>query len=765
MNRAADLARLALNRAGALLLALLGAVAASAAVQEYRYAECERYAGTAGSGLRPEGFTPWMAHPSQAAVMVLYGPGDWLEYEIKDLGAGPYSLFIRGLAWEKGCEVEAYWDGVKVGTTSYPQPATALRWSREVCRVNGPGDHRLRLVGAPGITQAPYLDVVLLTTQAGLQPDDGDQDFQSFTTGLPALSLSVGTGARAVLPLSSGVVSADSPLAVVALAAGPLAFGANAATLQLRSAEPMTVTVRIGLTGGTPALAEVSLAGQGAVSEAKVPWQAAQTGPSQLELAVVSAARTLVSGAYPVVVPAPVTVALDEYAYPCGTATALWTPVLTAGPEFGAALAAEIECRAVGGDPAPRLRLHLAPGTAAKPQALPLAGLERGRYEVVSSFTLAGQPVLTDRREFQLYDLLPAEPWEAVRSSAASGPLLLLNGKPFLGRLLFHASPNPTTRGQGFNLVQCFGGDPNPLESIQRHLDLSAQHGLWGTVALFNNRFFLPGPRFDRERLREAVLRFKDHPALFGWDLIDEPEGHAGMTPAEVAECAQLLRELDPNHIVWVNLCQWPRALEWLASQDLWSFDAYPFPAQGFAGYEPWLKVSDAELRGKRPLGTCLQTYQWSSHASLPMPTPDQLRASAWLHILHGYNWFGYYSYADPEPAGCLARDPRLWSYCRALNTELQAQAPLILSLAPWVSVAVEGGAGEVQAGTKEDAGVRTLVVVSGARQTRKVRLRLPGASGQAEVLIDRARALPIVDGVLEDDLPPYGTLVLRLPQ
>jgi hypothetical protein len=752
----------ALIRVGAFFLALAAARTA-AAVREYRYVECERYVATEGSGLRQEGFTPWMAHPSNAAVMVLNGPGGWLEYEIKGLGAGPYHLFVRGLAWEKGCEVEAYWDGAKIGVTSYARPATALRWSTEVGQVSGPGDHRLRLVGAPGITQAPYLDVILLTTQDGLQPDDGDQDFQSFSAGLPPLRLGTGPNARAILPAGEGAPAADSTLTVAAVALDSLGFGTNQATVRLLSTEAIAVQVRIGLAGAMPAVAEARLAGQGAETVVKVPWQAGKPGPARLELSITTGTQTLAGGAYPVVVPAPVTVALDAYAYPTGTASATWTPALAAGPEVAAALGVDIECRAADGDLAVLSRLRLGPGTATSPQTLPLAGLGRGRYEVCSSFTLAGQAVLTDRREFRVFDPLPAETWEAVRTTATSGPLLLLNGKPFLGRLLFHASPNSTTRGQGFNLVQCFGGDPNPLDSIQTHLDQCAQNGLWGMVALFNNRFFLPGNALDREHLREAVLRFKDHPALFGWDLIDEPDGHEGMTPAELAGCARLVRELDPNHIVWVNLCQWPRALEWLESQDLWSYDAYPFPVQGFAGYEPWLKLSDASLRGKRPLGTCLQTYQWSSHASLPMPTPDQLRASAWLHVLHGFNFFGYYSYNDPEPAGCLARDPLLWSYCQALNTELRALAALILSPDAWTTVAVEGGDGAVQAGVKDAAGTRYLVVVSGARETRHVRVRLPAAGDQPEILLDRPRLLSVTDGMLADDLRPYGTLICRL--
>jgi hypothetical protein len=440
-----------------------------------------------------------------------------------------------------------------------------------------------------------------------------------------------------------------------------------------------------------------------------------------------------------------------------------WSADLTgADPGFAATLAAEVEVRDLGAADV-RFATRLDAGTVAGPLAIPLAGFGVGPYLVTSRFTRQGKPVLSDGRRVSRFAPLTFEEWVPVKTTRARGPVLLLNDRPFLGRLLFHAAPNQATKSHGFNLVQCYGSDPNPLASIQNHLDQCAQNGLWGMVALFNNRFFLPGPGFDREHLGEAVTRFRDHPAVFGWDLIDEPDGRDDMTPAEVAECARLVRELDPNHIVWVNLCRPNRALEWLESQDLWSFDAYPFPVQGFAGYEAWLKVSDGNLRGKRPLGTCLQTWQWSVDGALPMPTPEQLRASAWLHILHGYTWFGCYSYYDPEPSGCLARTPQLWSYSRELNTELVAMADLILDPASFQGLTVETPGGGVEAGLKESGGTRVVVVVSGAREPRQVRLTIPGPATEAEVLFDRPRRLPVKDGIIEESLPAYGTLVVRV--
>ena len=739
----------------ALLTLPLVASAADAAIYEYRYIEGEQYAATEGSGLRKEGFTNWMAHPSQGKVMVLGGPGNWLEYDVKDLGPGPYHLFVRGLAWAKGCEVDVLWDGQPVGRTAYPKAGTALKWSSEVGIVRGPGDHKLRLVGAPGIIQAPYLDVILLTTQEGLQPPDGDQDFESFTTPLPLLKLKAGEATLSVIPDREALVAEAGGWSVDDVAAGPLGIGANEALISLTAGEvrSVSVTVQAGEAAEGRAAEFPVVDGRAAVT---LPFAVERPGPTRLTISLAAEGRRLLSGSYTVSVPDPVHVALDEYAYELGAPQALWKATFTAQPEVARDIAAEIELRVAGNaTPLGRYAVHGAPEPVT--QALPLQGLPRGRYEVVSRCTRGGRPVFEDRREFILFDPVPLEAWEPVKRTEAQGDVLLLNGKPFLGRLLFHAAANEATRNQGFNLVQCFGGDPNPLDSIQSHLDACEKQGLWGTVALFNNQYFRPGNEFDLEHLREAVLRFREHPAVFAWDLVDEPDG-AGMTPANVAEAARLIRELDPNHIVWVNLCRVDQGLEWLESQDLWSFDAYPFPTQGFAGYAPWLKVSDESLRGKHALGTCLQTYQWSDLPSLPMPTPDQLRASAWLHILHGYKWLGYYSYYDAEPAGCLARDPLLWSYCRALNAELRAMQGVILSAEPFEMV--EGGA-DITAGIKAHEGKRYLIIVSGARDP--VHIRLPVEGSRAKVLFEREREVPVAGGVIEDDLGAYGTRMYEL--
>jgi hypothetical protein len=740
-------------RGFAVLLVMLLCASAAQALQEYRYIEGEAPAATDGAGLREEGFTSWMLHPSGARVMVL-PPAGWLEYRVEGLADRPYYVYVRGLAWASGCETDILWDGRPVGRPRYPVPGTALKWSSCVGTVRGPGDHTLRLVADPGITQAPYIDVLLLTTQEGYQPDDADRDFVSFITPLPLLSLTSDTGTGTVAP-EPGAPGTEA-VEVTRVAAGPLGIGDNEVIVNLAAldATPRNVRVIARLGDAPPGETPVVLV-PGAPAEVRVACEAQRPGPTTLELSVLDRGEELLAGGYRLAVPNPVSVSLAEYALPVGTPRAVWRADLTTRPSVTGQIAVALSLTAAG-RPEVLASARLQATGQRLEQAFATDALPRGRYVVNALFLRAGEEMLSDRRELRVFDPVSAETWEPVQRTEARGGVILMNGKPFLGRLLYHAEASPLTHNQGFNLVQCAGGDPDPLDSIQRSLDDCAASGLWGTVALFNNRYFLPGDHFDLEHIRLAVERFAGHPALWAWDLIDEPE--FSVTPERVAEAADLIRSLDPNHLVWVNLCQPDRATDYLASQDLWSFDYYPIPGQPPFSYMNWIGISDARLRGQRPLGSVMQTYSGPGNR---LPTPDELRCMTYLHLLHDYRWLGFYVYYDPPPAGCLARSPELWGATRALNSELLALSPVILDGAPMVACPVEPALEDFQAGEKTVDGVTYLVAVNGSAQAVEVALRTNGS--RAEVLLEEKRSVGIVGGLLRDTFGPYAVHVYRV--
>lgn len=718
---------------------------------EYRFLECETYAAETGAGLRNEGFTSWMGHPSAGKVMVLGGPGHWLDYEVKDLWDAEYHVYVRGLAWASGCAVDLYWNGDRVGQTRYTGPGTVLKWSDRVGTVRGPGSHTLRIVGAEGITQAPYLDVVLLTTQAGYKPPDDDQDFASYVADLPVLRL----GETSVAPRPSGA-SGDTTITVTDASAPSWLMGTNTLKVTaLAQAGPRPVRAEAWFEDEPPTSRELALGADAQTVE--LPVVMPRSGAGTLHLRLCEGARVLLSGSYPVSAPDPFSAGLDEYAYPDTATQALWIAKAALDPALLPSVRVSVSVRRA--DQEQPLAEHSVVPAQEMSQTLDIAGLPRGRYEVRAQFLLNGRVVSEKLHRFRVHEPFALEPWEPAVRTSVTTDRVLLNGRPFLGRLLFHAAANESTRGHGFNMVQCWGGDPNPVESIGKHLDACAEAGMYGSVALFNNQYLLPGREFNLEHLREVVLRYKDHPALLMWDLVDEPDG-CDITPAAVETAARLVRELDPNHIVWVNLCRPTMATDYLASQDLWSFDTYPIPSQGLQGYLNWLDITDRLLRGRKPLGTCLQTYQYSRDR-LRMPTPDELRASAYLHMIHGYTWFGYYSYYDGEPAVCLARDPELYSHTRALNGELVAFAPVLLSEGDFASVDTGLEATVCQAAMKQHEGQTYLVVVS--LSTEPLTVRLPARGGSATLLFEEERTLPIREGVLADSLRPSAARVYRI--
>ncbi len=697
---------------------LLGATAAPA-LYEYRYIEGEACDRGEGQGLREEGFTSWMRHPSGGKVIVFGNPaGGFVEYDINGLGEGPYTLFIRALDMAQ-TRTRVLWDGQDLGLLARENAnSVALRWSRPLGPVSGPGDHVLRLEGSADSTQWPYIDVILLTNQPGYVPSNDDQDFASYRTLWPMLSGGP-EGAPTMAPAPAGDPR-ELPVVVRRVAMAPPVLGPNLLQIVLRNTGPQTemrVEARIGeeaAAAGTVTVGE----GQEAVLELRP--EAWRSGPTTLLVRLLVGGREGAAATYPVTVAPAAEVALDEYAYPSNVGSGKWTCRLLCAPELTPRMTIAWELRQV--EPERTVARENLEGAAEVTRALPLSRLPIGRYEIHAVLRLADRVVQEDTQAFIRFPTTAFPAWEPVREAKAVGDRLMVNGRPFLARLLYHSPATPEVRTRGFNLVQCWAEtQDDPAPKIRQHLDACQQNGVYGTVALFHS-YFRDGLGFNLGHLQQVITALKDHPAIIAWDLIDEPDG-LSVTPQQVAEAATLIRQLDPNHPVWVNLCQYPRATEYLDSQDIWSFDCYPFPTLTAKAFRVWLAISDEALLGRKVLGTCLQTYVYSRHDQR-MPTPDELRSSAWLHAIHGYTWFGYYSYYDGEPAGCLANTPELWSHVRALNSELVACQEAILGTGNWRPLATEPERGDVEARMKTVGDKRYVVVVNLGREPLSVSVR-----------------------------------------
>ena len=755
---------------------------------EYRYLEGEAFSRGETEGLRTEGFTSWMGHPSGGQVAVFGRPaGGFLEYDVEGLQEGEYTIRVRCLA-HPTTKTHVLWDGRELGPIAHDQASTSLCWSRPLGPVAistspvGPttptsagvspaqGKHVLRLQGSDDTTQWPYIDVILLTNVKEYVPPSEDQDFVSYKTAWPLLEIRAEAGSQFVAPLPpaqplEGPATsrpAVPNVTVTALSMRPPVLGRNDLQVTLSAAQPTGTSLAAAVRpAGAPYIAQpgrdIHRLAADKPATITIPAAVSAAGPSTLYVCVGAGPHPTVA-AYRLTVPQIASVSLDEYAYPSTQRAGRWSAAFTCAPELLPRLSVGLALRDLQSG---KTVLHKTLPVKGPQLEVPfdVVGLPVGRFRADATFTLSGQPAQTDSREFIKFDPVAWPKWEPIRTAKAVGDTISVNGKPFLARMLYHAPMNEEIVSHGFSVVQCYGSDPDPLPSIQKHLDACAQVGLYGTVALFNNQYFNKGPEFDLGHIEQAVLRFRDHPAVLCWDLIDEPEGT--MKPEAVQAAAELIRRLDPNHFVWVNLCQYPRASDYLASQDLWSYDSYPFPQMTPFDYKRrWLDITDRDLLGKRPLGTCLQTYNSNRHTQR-MPTPDEIRTSLWLHVIHGYKWFGYYSYYDGEPAGCLSRDPVLLSYTQALNTEMVQLQDVILAPGQWRDVPLTPTTDKLEAREKAVGGKLYVVVVSDSREPVTATLR-PSWEGAKRRLLIESEAKAAV-GTFTVTLRPEATQVWEL--
>ena len=134
---------------------------------------------------------------------------------------------------------------------------------------------------------------------------------------------------------------------------------------------------------------------------------------------------------------------------------------------------------------------------------------------------------------------------------------------------------------QGMNLVAPYASTASPddkwYQDMEAFMDRCADIGfmvhfqLIGFEKLNNTVEVL-------HNLTQQINHFKNHSALFGWYLADEPDGQ-GIPPSLLQPKYDLIKKLDSNHPVSMVFCA-GGAKHFLNSLDLIMVDIYPIPNQ-----------------------------------------------------------------------------------------------------------------------------------------------------------------------------------------
>lgn len=253
------------------------------------------------------------------------------------------------------------------------------------------------------------------------------------------------------------------------------------------------------------------------------------------------------------------------------------------------------------------------------------------------------------------------------------GGIVTSGGQPFFPVIGYHAEPEdyPFLSAAGINTIQTKATED--WNRMKAQLDGAAANGLKALVYLY------PGGTVKENiaLVENYVTRFKNHPAVLAWYLIDEPSAK-WIGAEELASSYHLIRSLDPVHPVYLVEADDQDFIESSKGTDVLAVDPYPLHRQPISLVGEHTRSAVERMEGKRPVWTVLQTFRTYAGQGLPQgmePSRSEFRNMAYQAVLGGATGLGYYSLNDP---GWTLRSTALWDDLKQFREELQWIASLV---------------------------------------------------------------------------------------
>ncbi len=244
--------------------------------------------------------------------------------------------------------------------------------------------------------------------------------------------------------------------------------------------------------------------------------------------------------------------------------------------------------------------------------------------------------------------------------------VFLKEGKPFLPLVMNLPVDMKELAAAGFNtVVTGFDDAPCQVAENLKLLDDAHNNGIYVWFHLCN----LFRNKEDYETLKETVSRFKDHPALAGWYLADEPSGTA-TSPEVMSKAVTTIKKIDSRHPV-IGCDNNPSMFGAYAPLfEVFMPDPYPVPHNGIDTVGTWLKSSAAFLKPTQSLGVILQAQGKPFYPR--GPNRIEIRNMAFQSMIAGVKSMAWWAHGP-------ARDSKEWSEYPILLKQIKTLEPYLL--------------------------------------------------------------------------------------
>lgn len=416
--------------------------------------------------------------------------------------------------------------------------------------------------------------------------------------------------------------------------------------------------------------------------------------------------------------------------------------------------------------------------------AIPAADLPFGAIGIQSLAVVDNKTVARANDSFTKAARVPHE----VRTNRFTRSILV-DGKPFLPIFL---PIEPRTLGDwhlerlakaGFNCLAAApgrlkqadiirGGIPSAAAAaIRTQLDRLHSHGmkiLWPLPWSFDDwgrtpELYKGDIRGLAKTYQRVVAAFRDHPAIIGWYLMDEPskrswEGDYHFKEDGLRALWAAVKAVDDTRPAYVN---WNHswAIEpygGLECTDIVGHDNYSISGEPFDLEElvPSVRmVNDARARGKPAFAWISGSYD----ETMMRPSAGAVRVHAWLHLVYGTRGLGYWSKPPLDRAA--------WDVIRNINREAVTLHQHVLGDPDAMLVASGRHDPSIHWALWTAGDAACLLGVNTARAEVPFTLNVAKVCGRdvksASRLFD-AGPLESRGGIVDDRFPPHGRRVYR---
>ena len=191
-------------------------------------------------------------------------------------------------------------------------------------------------------------------------------------------------------------------------------------------------------------------------------------------------------------------------------------------------------------------------------------------------------------------------------------------------------------------------------------------------------------PYIDTAHMAADVASAGDRRTLFAWYLFDEPDLNA-LAPSEYLELVKLLRAVESKRPIYLTVQSPENYSAYAAGCDILAVDPYPIQRRApelndLRRVPQWVEAARAAA-GPRPVWAVVQAFfappVWPRN-----PTPQELRAMAFMALNHGASGILFFSYKSGDRP--ITQQAELFPAIVRLAGEINAlRAPLLVPPTP----------------------------------------------------------------------------------